>query len=64
MDKLIFKKKKAVDVRCKTTICMKVRINTLELIEEVAEETKLSKQEVMERMVRFAYNNIEYQEEN
>lgn len=61
MEKLVFKRKesKALKNLC---VVMKVRVSTKELIEEIEEETGLSKQEVLEKMIRFAYNNIEWEE--
>lgn len=59
MKKLIFEIRKN-KTRPTSSVCIKIRTGTLELVEEVAEETKFSKQEVMDRMIRFAYENIEY----
>lgn len=58
MEKLIFERHKKLYKR--NTEVMRVRTSTLEIIEEIEEETKLSRQEILDRMVKFAYEHLEY----
>lgn len=58
MEKLIFEKRKKIYKR--NTEVMRVRTSTLEILEEIEEETKLSRQEILDRMVKFAYEHLEY----
>lgn len=61
MEKLIFKKY-CREIKGRTTMPVRLRMSTMEFIEEIEEETKLSKQEIIDRMVKFAYEHIEWEE--
>ncbi len=45
------------------TNVIKVKRETMEIIEEIAIETGFIKSEVTRRLVDYAYNNMEYVEE-
>ena len=45
------------------TNVIKVKRETMEIIEEIAIETGFTKTEVTRRLVDYAYNNMEYVEE-
>lgn len=45
------------------TNVIKVKRETMEIIEEIAIETGFTKSEVTRRLVDYAYNNMEYVEE-
>lgn len=56
-------KKKEIRVSGRTTEVIRVRKTTLEYIDEMAEESGLSRQEIIDRAVRYAYNDLEWEEE-
>lgn len=56
-------KKKEIKVSGRTTEVIRVRNSTLEYIDEMVEESDLSRQEIIDRAVRYAYDNLEWEEE-
>ncbi|KXA12937.1 ribbon-helix-helix protein, CopG family [Fusobacterium nucleatum] len=56
-------KKKEIRVSGRTTEVIRVRNSTLEYVDEMAEESGLSRQEIIDRAVRYAYNDLEWEEE-
>ena len=56
-------KKKEIRVNGRTTEVIRVRNSTLEYIDEMVEESDLSRQEIIDRAVRYAYDNLEWEEE-
>lgn len=64
MEKLIFKRKKAIPrYEGKTSKIVRVRNSTMEYVEEIAEETGLSQIDVIAKMIKYAYENSEYMED-
>lgn len=47
----------------RTTEVIRIRISTLEIVEELAEESGHSKQEIMDRAIKYAYDNLQWEEE-
>lgn len=60
MFKLTKKKKQTYEGR--TTEVVRVRLTTLEIVDELAEESGLSRQEIMDRTIKYAYENLEWEE--
>ena len=58
----VLPKKKEIKISGKTSEVVRVRITTMELIEEMTEESGLSKQEILERVTKYAYENLEWEE--
>jgi hypothetical protein len=56
-------KKKEIKVSGRTTEVIRVRNSTLEYVDEMVEESGLSRQEIIDRAVRYAYNDLEWEEE-
>ena len=56
-------KKKEIRVNGRTTEVIRVRNSTLEYVDEMAEESGLSRQEIIDRAIRYAYNDLEWEEE-
>lgn len=54
----ILQKKKAKTYERNTEV-VRIRKTTLEYIDEMVEESGLSKQEIIDRAVRYAYNDLE-----
>ena len=52
-------KKKEKRVAGRLTEVVRVRYSTLEYIDEMVEESGLSRQEIIDRAVRYAYNDLE-----
>ena len=55
--------KKKEKVYERNTEVVRIRKTTLEYIDEMAEESGLSRQEIIDRAVRYAYNDLEWEEE-
>ena len=55
-------KKKKLNFDKKGTETIRIRLTTLEIVEELAEESGLSKQEIMDRTIKYAYENLEWEE--
>ena len=47
----------------RTTEVIRVRNSTLEYVDEMVEESGLSRQEIIDRAVRYAYDDLEWEEE-
>lgn len=47
----------------RSTNVIRIRLTTLEIVEELAEESGHSKQEIMDRAIKYAYENLEWEEE-
>lgn len=47
----------------RSTDVIRIRLTTLEIVEELAEESGHSKQEIMDRAIRYAYENLQWEEE-
>lgn len=60
MFKLTKKKKQIYEGR--TTEVVRVRLSTLEIVDELVEESGLSRQEIMDRTIKYAYENLEWEE--
>lgn len=60
MFKLAKKKKTVYEGR--STEVVRIRLSTLEIVEELAEESGLSRQEIMDRTVKYAYENLKWEE--
>lgn len=58
---ILQKKKEKVYER--NTEVVRIRKTTLEYIDEMGEESGLSRQEIIDRAVRYAYNDLEWEEE-
>lgn len=56
-------KKKVKKTEGRTTEVIRVRNSTLEYVDEMVEESGLSRQEIIDRAVRYAYNDLEWEEE-
>lgn len=56
-------KKKEKRVAGRTTEVIRVRNSTLEYVDEMVEESGLSRQEIIDRAVRYAYDDLEWEEE-
>ena len=56
-------KKKVTKTEGITTEVIRVRNSTLEYVDEMVEESGLSRQEIIDRAVRYAYNDLEWEEE-
>lgn len=56
-------KKKVTKTEGRTTEVIRVRNSTLEYVDEMVEESGLSRQEIIDRAVRYAYNDLEWEEE-
>ena len=56
-------KKKEIRVGGRTTEVIRVRNSTLEYIDEMVEESSLTRQEIIDRAIRYAYNDLEWEEE-
>ena len=54
---------KEIRVGGRTTEVIRVRNSTLEYVDEMVEESGLSRQEIIDRAVRYAYNDLEWEEE-
>lgn len=57
----ILPKKKEIRVSGKTTEVIRVRNSTLEYVDEMVEDSGLSRQEIIDRAVRYAYNDLEWE---
>ena len=53
-------KKKEIRVGGRTTEVIRVRNSTLEYIDEMVEESGLTRQEIIDRAIRYAYNDLEW----
>lgn len=58
----VLSKKKKITYEGRTTEVVRVRLSTLEKVEEMAEESGLSRQEIMDRAIKYAYENLEWEE--
>ena len=58
----ILQKKKAKTYERNTEV-VRIRKTTLEYIDEMIEESGLSKQEIIDRAVRYAYNDLEWEDD-
>lgn len=47
----------------RSTDVIRIRLTTLKIVEELAEESGHSKQEIMDRAIKYAYENLEWEEE-
>lgn len=56
-------KKREKRVAGRTTEVIRVKNSTLEYVDEMVEESGLSRQEIIDRAVRYAYNDLEWEEE-
>lgn len=56
-------KRREKRVAGRTTEVIRVRNSTLEYVDEMVEESGLSRQEIIDRAVRYAYNDLEWEEE-
>lgn len=56
-------KKKEIRVSGRTTEVIRVRNSTLEYVDEMVEKSGLSRQEIIDRAIRYAYNDLEWEEE-
>ena len=56
-------KRREKRVAGRTTEVIRVRYSTLEYIDEMVEESGLSRQEIIDRAIRYAYDNLEWEEE-
>lgn len=56
-------KKREKRVTGRTTEVIRVRNSTLEYVDEMVEESGLSRKEIIDRAVRYAYNDLEWEEE-
>lgn len=56
-------KRREKRVAGRTTEVIRVRNSTLEYVDEMVEESGLSRQEIIDRAVRYAYNDLEWKEE-
>jgi hypothetical protein len=56
-------KKKEKRVAGRLTEVVRVRHSTLEYIDEMVEESGLSRQEIIDRAIRYAYDDLEWEEE-
>ena len=59
----ILPKKKEIRVSGKTTEVIRVRNSTLEYVDEKVEDSGLSRQEIIDRAIRYAYDDLEWEEE-
>lgn len=59
----ILDKKRKQNKLGRTTEVVRIRISTLEIVEELAEESGHSKQEIMDRTIRYAYENLQWEGE-
>lgn len=55
-------KKKAVKEAGKTSEVIRVRNSTLEYVDEMVEESGLSRQEIIDRAVKYAYKDLVWEE--
>lgn len=60
---LVYQRKKEIRVSGRTTEVVRVRYSTLEYINEMVEESGLSRQEIIDRAIRYAYDDLEWEEE-
>lgn len=58
----ILPKKKAKTYESNSEV-IRVRKTTLEYVDEMVEESGLSRQEIIDRAVRYAYSDLEWEEE-
>ena len=58
----ILQKKKAKTYESNSEV-IRVRKTTLEYVDEMVEESGLSKQEIIDRAVRYAYNDLEWEDD-
>ena len=56
-------KRREKRVAGRTTEVIRVRYSTLEYIDEMVEESGLSRQEIIDRAIRYAYNDLKWEEE-
>ena len=56
-------KKREKRVAGRTTEVIRVRNSTLEYVVEMVEDSGLSRQEIIDRAVRYAYDDLEWEEE-
>ena len=56
-------KKKVTKTEGRTAEVIRVRNSTLEYVDEMVEESGLSRQEIIDRAVRYAYDDLEWEEE-
>ncbi|EFD81355.1 ribbon-helix-helix protein, CopG family [Fusobacterium nucleatum] len=59
----ILPKKKEKRIAGRLTEVVRVRHSTLEYIDEMVEESGLSRQEIIDRAIRYAYDDLEWEEE-
>lgn len=59
----VLNKKRKQNKLGRTTEVVRIRISTLEIVEELAEESGHSKQEIMDRAIKYAYENLQWEEE-
>ena len=59
----MFKLPKKKEIGGRSTEVIRVRNSTLEYVDEMVEESGLSRQEIIDRAVRYAYDNLEWEEE-
>lgn len=57
------RKKREKRVAGRLTEVVRVRYSTLEYIDEMVEESGLSRQEIIDRAIRYAYDDLEWEEE-
>ena len=57
----ILPKKKEIRVSGRTTEVIRIRNSTLEYVDEMVEESGLSRQEIIDRAVRYAYTDLEWE---
>ena len=55
-------KRREKRVAGRTTEVIRVRNSTLEYVDEMVEESGLSRQEIIDRAVRYAYDDLEWEE--
>ena len=56
-------KRREKRVAGRTTEVIRVRNSTLEYVDEMVEESGLSRQKIIDRAVRYAYDDLEWEEE-
>lgn len=56
-------KRREKRVAGRTTEVIRVRNSTLEYVDEMVEESGLSRQEIIDRAIRYAYDDLEWEEE-
>lgn len=59
----ILPKKKEKRIARRLTEVVRVRHSTLEYIDKMVEESGLSRQKIIDRAIRYAYDDLEWEEE-